>query len=111
MNLNPKKISWNAPTQDEAGNPITLELAYTLGTQGFVGDVTPLASFPGSLNPDGRYEAVLADLVDTTPGQTYEFVMASFYTENPELQSAWSDPPVNATFVAAPNSPTGLQVA
>lgn len=70
---NPRtSISWNAPTQNTDGSPITDQLTYNL----YVDNVNT-ASFPGTLNPDGKYSFLLADLpVISQPG-SYQFELTA----------------------------------
>lgn len=51
------KLMWTAPTHNMDGSPIDYELAYELQEHD-----NGIASFPGTLNADGRYEINIADL-------------------------------------------------
>ena len=57
------KLSWTAPTENVDGSPIDYALSYELQE-----DDVPIISFPGSLNPDGTYSVLLADVPTFTRG-------------------------------------------
>ena len=108
--INPKKLSWKAPTENTDGTPIAGALSYTLGVMTDTGVFSDVASFPGSLNPDGTYEALFADMPAFGTG-TVELALKAFYVEQPELVSDWSSS-ITASFgVVNPNAPFGLAVS
>lgn len=108
MKVNPKTISWTAPTTNVDGTEITYALEYEVGIDvAGEGGYMPLVTIPGQLQTDGRYEAPIADL----PLMEGEHVIAmrSFAKEDPELKSEWSEP-VMFALKPVPNAPLDLRV-
>jgi hypothetical protein len=106
--LNPSVIKWSAPTQDVEGNTITQEMAYNLYRSDQQG---PVASFPGTLNPDGKYQITFDEVGATWPkGETVDIGLTAFYTAKPEIESALSSL-VSIQFVAKPSPPFSLAVS
>lgn len=99
--INPKSLSWSAPTEDTQGNPITEPLNYTLGVDG-----AETVSFPGTLNADGKYSVAFSDFEITDGAHT--LALKAFYTSNPELASGWSNSAYVLLGVGAPKAPFGL---
>lgn len=100
---NPTKIRWRAPTENTDGTPITYALAYNL----YVNDLLT-ASFPGTLNADGEYEFLFAELGSPLPlEQTHTVALTAFSTANPERESAKSAA-VEVFFFKIPKAPFGL---
>lgn len=108
MKINPKKLSWQAPTTNADGTPIDYELDYELGIQAD-GAITPSLVVPAQINDGGQYEAPIADM-----GFDYgEHVVAlrSFAKSEPARKSAWSNT-VNFTLSRRiPGAPKNLAVA
>ena len=96
--INPKFISWLAPTENTDGSPIVGALAYRLMLDG-----ADFADFPGTLNPDGRYEQPL-DVLGLPDGE-HTYALKAFYTDSPELISDPSASVTMITGVTAPNAP------
>lgn len=99
---NPRRIFWSAPTQNTDGSPIDYDLAYNMYVNGVV-----TASFPGTLNPDGTYEALFADLPAFPKNQVLTVALSAFATSNPARESAPSTS-VEVEFVGIPSAPFGL---
>lgn len=100
---NPRRIFWRAPTENTDGTPIDYPLAYNL----YVNDVLT-ASFPGTLNEDGTYEFLFADLGSPLPPeQTHVVALTAFSTENPARESAKSTT-AEVLFFKVPKAPFGL---
>jgi len=64
--VNPESISWQAPTQNTDGSPVKGPLTYNLYRADNEADLVRdpanyFLALPGSLNPDGNYEAALPD--------------------------------------------------
>ena len=110
MRINPTKLRWNAPTENIDGSGIVGDLNYTLGIMVENDlDFIEVVSFPGSLNMDGEYEALFADIPAIQGSVT--LALKAFYVDKPELKSVWSNS-IEATFgVAAPKPPFGLAVS
>lgn len=101
MKLNPEKITWTAPTQNVDGTPIDYALAYRLYVDG-----SPVADFPGSLNTDGRYEMLYADVPAIGLG-SHAITMTAFRQDIPELESDQSNV-VEVYFGSKPEAPLGV---
>jgi len=100
---NPTRIKWRAPTENTDGTAINYSLAYNLYVNGAV-----TASFPGTLNPDGTYEFLFADLGSPLPKeQVHKIALSAFSTENPSRESAPSTE-VEVTFFVIPKAPFAL---
>lgn len=109
--LNPTHIRWQAPTQEVDGSFITRELSYVLGVVDDSGVPQDVASFPGSLNPDGTYSVPVADLPVFEQDGDYEIAMAAQYTDGSQARSAWSNRVVHSfDRPAAPARPTLLDL-
>ena len=106
------RISWTGPTQREDGTPLSQEeqanLVYNLGWQPLGQadqEYTVIASLPATLNPDGRYQVLIADLA-LPPEQDVDIAMAA--TDRQGRSSRWSG---EAQIVyTAPNPPEALAV-
>lgn len=110
MKVNPKDLNWTAPTENTDGTTIDYGLAYELGVGVPGGPYTAVASFPGTLNPDGKYSAPLPDL-GLDDDVSYGIVLNAFNTLAPDLKSDWSGE-VEIIFTGKlPNVPTGLSVS
>lgn len=106
--VNPENLSWTAPLTNTDGSLIDYALAYELGVGPVGGPYVATASFPGTLNPNGMYEAPLPALAldDDVP---YGLVLNAFNTLAPDLKSDWSNE-VEIIFTGKlPNVPTGLE--
>jgi hypothetical protein len=103
MVVNPRILKWRAPTQNTDGTPITYELGYHL----YVG-ATPVASFPGSLSPDGNFEVLFADLSLDIDGEV-DLGMKAFDAANPNRISEMSQT-VRVGFFANPQPPENVAV-
>jgi len=104
MALNPEKLSWTAPDTNTDGTPIDYALSYNMYVDGTIN-----SSFPGSLNPDGRYEIPFADTAIGNEG-TFNITLTAFNQTFPEAES---DPsaPLEVTFAPVPLAPTDLAIA
>lgn len=78
------KLRWTAPTENTDGSPIDYSLAYNLYVDGAL-----FSSFPGSLNPDGKYETDIAPL-GLAKG-THTLSLSAFDTAKPERESVRSN--------------------
>lgn len=104
MKYNPTKFTWTHSGLREDGSETT-ELAYNAYIDGEL-----IASFPGTLNPDGKYEMLFADLGWThSPGVEHEFSLTAFETQT-GLESNPSAPEV-LVWVGKPQPPSDLAVA
>jgi len=108
--LNPQNLSWTAPTENVDGSPIDYPLAYTLGIGDPGGPYTEVASFPGALNPDGMYEAPLPDF-DFPEDVVQAIVLRAFNTQQPDVQSAWTNEVEIFVTGKLPNAPTGFSAS
>lgn len=108
MKINPKKLSWEAPTTNVDGTPIDYEVDYELGIE-VNGVINPFLVVPAQLNELGGYEAPIADM-----GFDYgEHVVAlrTFAKNDPTRKSVWSN---TVNFIMSrriPKAPTSLSVA
>lgn len=98
--LNPRRITWTAPTENTDGTAIDYQLAYALLVDG-----EPVADFPGTLNPDGTYEALFADL-PPIHGEA-EIALVAFDVAIPDRRSAPSGT-LQVAFFPNPLPPTNL---
>ena len=96
--INPKEFSWTAPTQNTDGSDIVGNLAYTmiLGGEDFL-------SFPGTLNPDGKYYESTVDM--NLPKGSSVVELVAFYTDSPALRSDPSNSLEIIVGVADPKPP------
>ena len=99
--INPTTLSWNAPTENVDGSPITDPLSYRL-----VVDGADFLDFPGTLNPDGSYSVATVDL--GLPNGIFQMELKTFYEEAPELISDPSNSIVIGLGVTSPNPPTAF---
>lgn len=102
---NPRRIFWNAPTTNVDGSAIDYELAYNL----YVDGAGPVASFPGTLNPNGEYEFLFADLPTFPKNQVLTIALSAFSTANPTRESVPSTS-VEVEFVGIPSAPFNVAV-
>lgn len=108
MKINPKKLSWAAPTTNQDGTPIDYELDYELGIE-IDGVITPALIIPAQLNETGTYEAPIANM-----GFDFgEHVVAlrSFAKLDPNRRSTWSNTVPFTLSRRIPNAPTNVAVA
>ena len=101
--INKQTLSWGAPTLNTDGTPITQALSYRLTVDG-----VDFLDFPGSLNPEGRYEQELA-LLNLPQNQVLTLALKAFYVDAPALIS---DPSASIEVimgVARPEAPFGLE--
>jgi hypothetical protein len=99
---NPSKLIWSAPTERVDGTPISGVLGYRLYLDGIA-----FADFPGTLNPDGNYEA---PLTITEYGQyTATLSAIETYEDGKSRESAQSND-VTFMITAAPKAPVILAV-
>lgn len=109
MKINPKTMSWTAPTTNVDGTPITYELEYEVGLlTADQGDYEPIVTIPGTLRTDERYEAPIADL-ELLAGE-HVMALRSFAKDDPEWMSEWSEPVTFAISDEIPNAPLDLRV-
>lgn len=100
---NPRRLNWTAPTENTDGTAIDYELNYNLLVDG-----QEVASFPGTLNPNGQYEMLFADLAyDFELERTYTIALTAFSVANPERESAPSAS-IDIRFFKIPNPPFNL---
>ena len=86
MKLNPKTMSWQAPTTNVDGSPIDYELEYEVGLEDLDG-FNPIVTIPGQLREDGKtYEAPIGDL--SLDEGVHVIALRSFSKEDPERMSA-----------------------
>ena len=105
-------IRWTGPTQRVDGTPLSQEeqdaMVYDLGYQplGQADRVyTVVASLPGTLNPEGRYEIRIADVA--LPEEDVDIALRA--TDREGRASAWSNE-AQVYKAAGPNPPTALAV-
>ena len=91
MKLNPEKLIWTKPTKTVAGDAIPEDrvLEYEVGTVDAGEDPQALMVVPGQLRSGEEYEAPIGDL-GLEDGE-HTLVLRSFYKEDPELKSQWSE--------------------
>lgn len=108
MKINPKTLSWQAPTTNTDGTPIQYALEYELGVE-TNGAFVPQLTVPAQLNSDGRYEAAIE-------GMAFEYgqhtvAMRTFAKDEPARKSVWSAS-VNFTLSRQiPNPPMDLALS
>lgn len=79
------KLEWTAPTENTDGTPIDYELSYNL----YIDGVNTIA-LPGTLNPDGSFMALLADIAALAAPATYVLTLTAFSVAEPGLESVES---------------------
>lgn len=84
--LNSTLLVWQAPTLNVDGSPIDYELAYELEVEG-----TVVATFPGRLNPQGRYEQDVAEVFDNVTNASYDVRLRALRVDMPAEKSDWSN--------------------
>lgn len=89
--LNPTYIRWQAPTEEVDGSPITRPMHYILGVVNETGIPQDVASFPGTLNPDGTYVVSTSELAVFDRDGDYEIALAAQYIDGEQERSAWSN--------------------
>ncbi|MFP3979147.1 hypothetical protein [Marinobacter sp. KMM 10035] len=112
MKINPTTLSWTAPTTNVDGSPIDYELEYEVGiepkdVEAEVGYYKPIATIPGQLRANERYEAPISELPLEYGENT--IALRSFKKAVPELVSQWSDP-VTFMLQPVPERPLELRV-
>ena len=100
------KLVWTAPTTFEDGSPIEESIEYEVG-QKVNEEFVPIYTLVGDLQPDGQYEAPLAEL-ELGKGEQ-EIALRSFVKSRPDSKSVWSDS-VTFTMTGIPMPPVDLQV-
>lgn len=111
MTLNPNKLSWTAPTENEDGSPIDYELEYEVGLlkdNGTDHDFDPVATIPGQLREGDRYEAPIADM--GLGAGDHLLALRSFAKGDPDRKSEWSES-VAFRIAKVPAAPLDLRVA
>lgn len=108
---NPAYIQWQAPTHEVDGSAITRQMTYILGVVDETGLPQDIASFPGTLNPDGTYVTATSDLSVFDLDGDYEIALAAQYIDGAQERSAWSNRILH-TFdrPSAPQRPTLLDL-
>jgi hypothetical protein len=102
---NPRKIRWNAPTENIDNTPIDYALAYNLYVDGAL-----YASFPGTLNANGEYEFEFGGLTTPFPRNTpIALTLSAFSTEHPEREGPQSEA-VMVEVVGIPKAPFNVVV-
>lgn len=105
--INPKTLSWAAPTTNMDGSPITGTLEYELGVK--AGDTfEPALVVPGQLQTDGNYQALVGQL--SLGKGDHTIALRTFTKEQPGVKSSWSEP-VTFTLAGVPMPPLDLRVA
>lgn len=103
-------LSWLAPTQNVDGTDIDYALSYRLYV-----DATPVMTFPGTLNPDGRYQFPLADVPAISEPGTYTLKLTAFpdgvdLEQEPERESDPSNElAVTTLVIVVPKGPSDLR--
>lgn len=103
-------LSWLAPTQNVDGTDIDYSLSYRLYV-----DSLPVMTFPGTLNPDGRYQFALADVPALGSEGVYELKLTAFpegtdLDIKPELESDPSNAiSITTIVVIIPKGPSDLR--
>lgn len=108
MKINPKTMSWTAPTTNVDGSEIDYELEYEVGVYTEdAQDFEPIVTIAGQLQQDGRYTAPIAMLSLVEGEQT--IALRSFAKDQPGLKSEWS---ASVAFMVAPvpSAPLELRV-
>jgi len=108
MTVNPTRVTWTAPTENEDGTPIDYELSYDVGKKLADGSFVPIYTTPGSLNPDGTYEAPIAEM-GFEDGK-HEIAMRAFRVDVPTLRSVWSNTVQFEVEVNKPGAPLDVTV-
>lgn len=93
--INPTEFSWTAPTQNTDGSAIVGELSYIL-----VLGSTDFLSFPGSLNPDGKFYESTENM--NLPEGASTVALKAFYIDEPSLVS---DPSNSLDIIMGVTSP------
>lgn len=107
---NKTKFTWQAPTENTDGTAIDYPLDYELGVA--VDTIyQPVSVFPGTLNPDGTYEALIANFAAFDAFGTYEVVLRAINRNNPTAISDWSAPLVFTLSAEIPTAPLAFAAA
>lgn len=107
MKINPKTLSWQAPTTNVDGTPIDYELDYELGVVDN-GVTTAKLVIPAQLNETGAYEAAIANMGFAYGEHTV--ALRTFAKDDPARKSAWSN---SVNFILSrriPSAPTNVAV-
>jgi hypothetical protein len=108
--INPSRLSWQAPTENEDGTPIDYELVYHLGVEDPLdGSFEVVAEFPGDLNPDGTYQTDLSQF-SFGDGQ-HTIALRAVRADLPTLVSAWSNAITFEVENDTPNPPMNLALS
>lgn len=107
MKINPKTMSWEAPTTNVDGTPITYALEYEVGLDQN-GVLAPIVTIPGQLKEGDSYTAPIADLPLEYGEHT--IAMRSFAKDDPGRMSAWSEPVSFVLSEEIPNAPLDFRV-
>jgi hypothetical protein len=111
MALNHTKFTWTAPTKNVDGTPITYALDYTFYANKVGDQPVAILTTPGSLNPQGQYEAPIADMPFFVPGFSYETRLTARQHDNQANESAKTNPLTFALTDTTPQSPLDLAVS
>ena len=110
MKVNPKQLSWKAPTTNVDNTPIDYELNYEVGLEDANGQLQPLMVIPGQLQDGSTYTAPIADL-GLTAGKVYTIALRSFAKDDPARKSQYSASVEFAISDRIPNPPLVFAVA
>lgn len=103
-------LSWLAPTQNVDGTDIDYALTYRLYV-----DAQPVMTFPGTLNPDGRYQFPLADVAALSSEGAHELTLTAFpegidLEAEPERESDPSNAiTITTVVIVVPKGPSDLR--
>jgi hypothetical protein len=86
---NKTKFTWIAPTENTDGTLIDYSLAYELGVQDAQDELQAISVFPGTLNPDGNYSALLSEFPVFNDFKQYTISLRSINTVN-SASSDWA---------------------
>lgn len=110
MKVNPKRMSWVAPTTNTDGTEINYDLEYEVGLLDENGDPQSLMVVAAQLREEtSEYQAPIADL-QLEPGE-HEITMRTFAKEDPDRVSQWSNPVGFVISREIPEVPLDLQVS
>jgi hypothetical protein len=105
MKVNPKTISWSAPTTNTDGTEIAYALEYEVGRVSDAG-IDPIMVVASQLQEGGQYNAPITD-ISLDYGE-HTLVLRTFAKDDPERKSDWSESVTFALSAEIPNAPLDL---
>jgi hypothetical protein len=108
---NPRALSWTAPTKNTDGTNITYALDYEVGVQQPDNTITGVLTTPGSLNPQGQYEVLVADVAAISSIGSHTVAVRAINRAKPTEKSVWTNTLTFVNSTETPEAPLAFTVS